>query len=440
MKGVGITTLLPLLIALIIGVVLVEITLRRTEFGVALVLGLALLAMVPDLALSTTLGPFRVSASDVVAVILLTAATGRLLRARRMTTPQTLLVLFGAVVLYSMYRGAVVFGVQDSVNEARKWVEFTSGALYLSTLEPRRDLFDRVGRLWLIAVGGVLVVALLRWGALLTGTAAGFLAPQASGSPWRVIPSSPALLLAGGLFITLPLWRAHRSPVLRYAAPVLLVAVVLLQHRTVWVAIAAGFAVLMLCSRMLARRFVIALTASVLVFSGLAFTLFDTAENPVGEQLAGSATSTGTFEWRVEGWATLLEDSGPASPTQLALGRPFGEGWERRFDGDVADSSPHSLYVELFLRVGLLGLGLLLACYAITMRRLWLSSPLPHGLITTTVILPLLTMQLASGITYTPSFSQSIFLGLGMGAVAGVPARFRAREIPQATARPLRAG
>ena len=195
----------------------------------------------------------------------------------------------------------------------------------------------------------------------------------------------------------------------------------LLQHRTVWVVTTLVGVYVLTRERALTRQALVGMVAGVVVFSALSFTVFDAGDGPIGDQLASSATETGTFEWRVAGWAALIDASGPEGPTEQLLGAPFGGGWERVLDGNVVDVSPHNMYLETYLRTGAIGLLLLLGLYAVTLRRL-VREPPPAALTgywgSGHILGGLLVGQMIYYVTYTPNAAQALLLGLAC-AVAG---------------------
>ena len=148
--------------------------------------------------------------------------------------------------------------------------------------------------------------------------------------------------------------------------------VLVLQHRSVWVAYLVGAAWLMLQERArLARRaptlLAIAMIAGMVVAIGLALGMFE----EVSEALLKSAVSVGdrssTATDRFYGWEALLENWWEAGPGTILLGFPFGTGFRRVIDGFLVEYSPHNFYVFMLLRSGLVGTTLftiatLMAC------------------------------------------------------------------------------
>jgi hypothetical protein len=407
-----------LLVGAAAGVALVEVVVRRTDVGAAIVLGLVLLGVVfPELELTIVLGPVNIGPNDLLFVLLLTAAIARLLRLRELSTAQRLLIFLGILVAWAVIRGADPHGVPAAVNEGRRSLRFVATALYFSTLEPERDLLQRIGRIWLITAAALCSLALVRWLGNAAGVSGGLFG---SGGTLRVLNSDQTLIVAQGALLALPLLVDRSRGLLRYLAPGLLVFVLLLQHRTVWIVAAAGSAYLLYRERGVAKRMLPALVAAILLLGGLVFTVFG---DDVSEQLADSAQSTGTFEWRVDGWVALLNharEEGGAE--ELTVGRPFGTGWSRVMpNGHTVEVSPHNYYIEAFLRVGFAGLVAFIWLYALILRGTAAASRLPaasSALLNLNSLHTAVAMQLVYYLTYAPDVAQAMLFGIGC-AVAG---------------------
>jgi hypothetical protein len=413
----GIFELIFLAGAAALGVWIVEVVIRRTDVGAMLVLGLMLERVASPLDLSVFVGPIRFAPDDFLLMVLLTATIARALRIERLTPTQRLFVALLLLVMWAVARGVGPFGVQGAVNEARRLLRFLVSALYFSTMEPRRDLLHRLGWLWLIAALALAAIVVARWAGNVAGLSEGFF--EGSEGPIRVVHSDQALFLAQGALIALPLFLDRTRKYARYLAPALLACVVLLQHRTVWVATIAGTIYLLYRAKAIAKRLLPALVASGAVFAVLVFTVFG-GDEEVADQLAGSAQRTDTFEWRVQGWQVLLEDAGPQSLAEVATGRPYGTGWERSFGiGRVVEVSPHNFFIESFLRVGVLGVATLLAIYALALlgtRRVLRLDTDDGTLLSPSFLHVVVAMQLPYYITYTPDTAQGMLLGLACAA------------------------
>jgi hypothetical protein len=418
---VDIELLALLVLGLVAGVAATELVIRRSDAGAALVLGYLVANEADLIDVAFNIGALNVYDSDLLRVVIVAAAAARLLRLGRLTPAQWVLLGFGLVLLWSVYRGVEANGVAAAVNEARKYITFTAVTLYFSTVEPRQEVVDRLLRMVLWAAAALAALTLLRWGANAAGVTGGILG---DGSSMRVIPSDSALIVACGALVALPALRRSWPGWIRYATPVLLVFVVLLQHRTVWVVTAAAFLYLLSRTGRLDPRVVGGLASALVVFAVLVFTVFDAVEEGIAEQLSTAATQTNTFEWRVAGWHALLTDAGPQTGPETVTGRPFGGGWERRVDGNRVDVSPHNFYIETYLRMGLAGVLGLITLYTLALRSPRRGTFGGDGLASRDLFVTLAGAQLIYYITYTPDGAQAMLLGLACAvATAGRPVR-----------------
>lgn len=390
---------------------------RDPRAGVALVLAAgALRVALPGLP-GLSLGPFSVYAEDGVLALLLAAVMARGLRGARFGGPSAALVGIAALAGLSAVRGLLLHDLSEVLNEARQTLYFLAAALYVASWRATADLRDWAARCWYGLAAFLVGLAVLRWlivlgGLPLTGP---WYNPDFAGL--RVIPSDAALVLTQAFVLLFAGWLGGGLP-LRWKrfAVVLGGAVLVLQHRSVWAALLAGAALVAVQQRQVRR---LAVPLGLLAAAALAVSLLFAPEPPPRAALEESAASTDTFEWRVEGWRVLLRDSGPQGPVEALGGRPYGTGWERRLAsvGYTTDVAPHNFYVELGLRTGLLGLGLLLFAYARAIGLLTRAAD--HTLVT------VLAIQLLYFVPYAPGIEQGMLLGLALAAArreAPVPA------------------
>jgi hypothetical protein len=433
---VSIVGLALVAVALVAALALVELLIRRTDVGAGAVLLIGVVQESGVLDLSMDVGGLNVGSRDLLFVVLLSAAAARLLRLDRLTTSQRLLVAFLVLVGWALLRGVPEHG-EAAVNQARKFLLFGAAALYFATVEPRRDILDRIGRFWIAAALALSLIVLMRWAGNLAGLSGPFFAASYEGAgSLRVIPAGQTLVLSQAAFMTLPMLGDRSRGYVRFTAPVLLALVLLLQHRTTWVITLAGLLYLLYRQRAIASRVLAGLVAALAVFTGLAFTVFDTDDVALTDSLAQNAQQTGTFQWRAEGWVVLVTETGPEGPVEILTGQPFGGSWRRVLsNGGVVEVSPHSWYVEPYLRVGLVGLGLLLLLYAVALRGTAAASRRGghEGILSADVLHTCLAVQLLFFVTYTPDASQALLLGLGcaVAAVAGPPPSPRTSPISE---------
>jgi hypothetical protein len=416
------------------GLALLDLTIRRAEVGAALVFCSAVIqaVFVFDVP-SVRLGGARVGVTDLVATVVLAAALARCLRIRRFSRYQYCVIGLGCLLLVSLVLGIAQFGVQAAVNDFRQYAFFLGAALYMATFRPTVGLLDRIGRVWLVTALLMVLLACGRWLAVFGGIDLGIPAERYGvDTAIRVLDGPYAFFLAGPLLLTVPFWmRGGQPPWVRRAGVVLLIAVVALDRRTVWLAVLVGVALLLLRGRRLrARAMPLVVAASVVTV--LAFTADVFARDAAPP---GGATSTGSVDWRVEGWSDLVT-SWSASPAHWIVGEPFGSGFARTVEGSAVTAHPHNFFIETMMLTGLGGLIALLALTFGLLRRLFWARPTGSGLFDPTVLAPLLAMQVVWYFTWIPGLEQGIVTGIAVAVAASASAPPPA--VPAPATRPVR--
>lgn len=417
-----------------VAVALLEVLVRRADLGVGLVLFAMLLqAVFVERVPSLYLGSARVELSDVVFVLVLGAALARLLRVRSFTPSLRWLLLLGVALLLSLGRGMLAIGPQPAVNDVRQYLEFVGPALYIATFRPSPALYDRLGRLWLVAAAGMLLLVTLRWLAVFAGVHLGVPAEQfGDDTAIRVIDGPYAFFLATAAVLTLPAWqlRGRRASRLRAYSLLLLLFVMLLDRRTVWAAMVVGVVVLTLRNRRFGRK-ALAMLAAAAIVTAWVFVAFPAGASGQ-EPLARSATSSGTLTWRVIGWQELVS-SWSENPANWLVGEPFGGGFQRQVEGSEVQAHPHNFYIETMLRTGVIGLAALLALSVGLLRALWRTGGRAgvgwrgHGLFGPEVLPALVAMQIVWFITWVPGPEEGVVTGLALAVVAAHARARRAR-------------
>ncbi|NMO90290.1 O-antigen ligase [Actinomycetospora sp. TBRC 11914] len=402
-----------------LGIALLDVTIRRAEVGAALVFLSAIIQAVFIFAVpSVSVGGMRVGCTDVAAVIVLAAAAARCLRLRRFGRYQYWLLLLSVLLLVSLVLGMAQHGIQTSVSDSRQYLFFVGAALYMATFRPAADLYDRIGRIWLMAAVLMILLACARWMRVFAGVDLGVPAERYGvDTAVRVLDGPYAFFLAGPLLLTVPFWlrRGQQARWVPILGAVLLVVLIALDRRTVWLAVVIGISVLLLRGRRLGARSV-ALVVAASIVTVLTFAGDVQARDQVP---AGAVTSTGSVTWRVEGWSDVIA-SWSASPVSWLIGTPFGGGFARTIDGSSTNAHPHNFYIETMIRAGLGGLIALLALTVGLLRRVWRIPVGATRLLEPGVLAPLLAMQLVWYITWVPGLEQGIVTGMAVAvALAG---------------------
>jgi hypothetical protein len=414
-----------LLVIAALGVALLELLISRADVAAALVLGSVVVQAtfvdrVPSLMLQ---GGTRVYVTDLVFGLLLAAALARLLRLRRLDRFHRWIVLLGIVLLVSLVRGAAAFGAQASIADFRQYLFFAGTSVYFASFPLSVRLNDRIGRIWLAMTVPMMVLVSLRWLAVFAGIRLGVPTERfGADATIRVIDGPYNFFLASAFVMTLPAWQhGERTRWLRWISVLLLLFVLVLNRRTVWLAILVGVAVVVLRDRRLGRR-AVALVALGAALTAVAFVSLGGLQEEGSQPLVQSGS--GNLSWRIEGWSELV-DVGSRSPTDWAVGEPFGSGFAREVEGTLEVSHPHNFYIETMIRTGVAVLGALIALTAGLLRALWRTPARYAGLLGPGVLPALLAMQLVWFLTWVPGNEQGIVTGLAIAAAAAHVSRRR---------------
>jgi hypothetical protein len=433
---------LGLLVAAALGVALLELLLRRADVAAALVFGSVVVRAyfidrVPALVLP---GGVQVYLTDMVASLILGAAVLRLLRMRRFDRFQRWLLLLGVLLLVSLVRGVAAFGMQPSIADFRQYLFFGGVAIYFATFPPAVRLYDRIGRIWLAMTIPMLLLVSARWLAVFAGIDLGVPVEKfGADAAIRVIDGPFNFFLAHAFVLTIPAWtwmRRERDRWIRWVSVLLLVFVLVLNRRTVWLAIVVGVAVLMLRDRQLGRRglLLVALGAVMTVVAFVWLGGLQEGSEPVVK------SSSGNLDWRVQGWSELVT-AWSRSPTEWAIGQPVGSGFARQIEGIETNTQygPHNFYIEILVRTGFVGLVALVALTAGLLRALWRTPARDVGLLGPGVLPALVAMQIVWFLTWPPGSEQGIVTGLAAAVAATQVSRRRlaARPVPATADRAL---
>ncbi len=394
-------------------VTLVERFVRDSAFaGAALLTVAGFLAASDGWPPATVVAGFTILPDDVLFAGLLLAALLRLLRAPTVTVPQRLLLGLAALAAWSTLRGIGIYGLGAAVNELRDFLYYLGGALYFSTALPTRETRARFATYLLRLATLLVVVVLVRWAVLpVVPSTVPFLARSEEGGI-RVIDSRWALLMAQAAMVLAPGWfRGGMGRGRTWLLGLLVLETLVLQHRTVWLALIGGIGMLVLSSPELGRRVMRAVAAVTVVSGALILVLIGTEESALPQ----SPVDPNTVVWRYEGWAALVgQDLGGVE--ELALGRPMGSGYERQIRGYTVDVTPHNYFLQVFLRMGGAGVVLLLLLLRVTMRRLRTAAGSDDDLLSPPILRIVIAMAALFLVAWKPDEIQGIILGLAVAA------------------------
>lgn len=282
----------------------------------------------------------------------------------------------------------------------------------------------QVGRIFMalyVAAMALAFLSIYRWISYAVGVTGPWFDPV---TPLRVLDSSGTLVIAVAMLPGLAMWMGlnERRIGMMYTAPLLLLVVMVLGHRTVWVATLAalGAAWWMAGRKRKGKGGQAGLLVPLGVGSVVLVALFALApDSTVTHEFQRSVTETqqknSTLAWRVDSWKSLVDDWVAGGPLVWPAGKPFGAGTRRYIESQGMETtvSAHSHYVSLLIRGGLLVLFAYVAAQIVALRRL-LSRPVaaPDWLGGEALALFIIA-NMVFAISYSPDYMQALFMGLG---------------------------
>lgn len=392
--------------------------------GAAIVLGLyfaeAVLLALPPVSLGLLIYP-----QDLVFVGLFLIGVIRGLMQSHASRLQIVLLLIITVDLALFAAGTFKFGTNAGV-ELRPFFYLSAGTLYFSSFKYDEHALHNLERLLIVVVTCFLLLAAYRWAADIVGFGGVNWGQRVGARAMRVLNSSHALFLLAALFV---LAHGLDQSVSRFRAVFLasvLIAIIVLQHRTVWIALLIGMALMLRLRPSYFRWTSSPITVFLVMPAALMAVITVLIASPtLTDSLVLSVTEAfqskrSTFMWRVSGWQELISDWLAGGPVVNVFGFPYGKGW-RHYVPDIsqfADYSPHSFYVQTLLRGGLIKLALVGTLFGATaialLQRYRDGTGEARAALFTAVVLAIATYL----ITYGTDYFMGVMLGIALSLAA----------------------
>ena len=360
---------------------------------------------------SLQLGSLNINPLDGLATLSIASSLASLLlKKNRISKINLIFLMLGVLLAISLLRGISLYGIELTVRYFRVYFYFYAATLAIMPLQSKPGILRSFLKwsgwtTWLL-----LGIALSRWIAVALGFYKNpeWIAP--GGLMTRVIFASPTFFILQAAIFAWTLSKRPQSMSWQGLMPYTIVpAIILLQHRTVWVILAFTlFAIFLLQRRVRPDLFLLGLAGSLLT-TGMVLVLWD---NPVITSLTGSVQNLNNLTWRIEGWLALLTPDRFTSVWDYFIGQPFGTGYERYLFGSTyaTEYSPHNFYVQTFLNIGGIGLLILVGIYVSTLRLLVFKKQEPHKLAFSLILIS----QLLYFLTYAPNYEQGLLLGFAI--------------------------
>lgn len=417
--------LVPLVLALTVAYSGIRLV-TSLGFGVALVLGLfgleTWLVSLPALRIGLNIYP-----QDLVFVGLAAVGGIRMLIGTNPRPAAFAWFFFGVMLVVSFVLGVFKYHTEAGV-DLRPTFYFWATALYIGSFRIGITEANRIMKMSLVVGVVVLLIVFYRWVSDALHLGSVVYNQIGAGKPLRVLMAGQAYFLAA-LTIMLA-WSASTGRISKWASWLFLpfaLAVLLLQHRSVWVATLVGLGVLYLGEPRLRGRFmrisviggaVGAILLTPLIAIGVMDPIFTALDESVKETMLSRGS---TLTWRMDSNRELLTKWANGGIQEYLIGNPFGSGYERFLAdlGHVTNYSPHNFYLQMLLRVGLVGLMAILVAYLYAIRRLWIGR-LQDATTGFAGYLPLAAVLVSSLVFFYPygaHFIQGLFLGLALAVM-----------------------
>lgn len=239
---------------------------------------------------------------------------------------------------------------------------------YFCTVKASPALLQRINNALVFTACALCLLIYYRWvSAALDPVYAALLEEfVTTGVSFRVVGSSPTLIIA---MAACALMYKATTKGISFAQwllmPIFVLTVIALQHRSVWVSLAAGIMILtyaMQRQRGAGKTAIAILALALPLVFGASFAGKDSSVIASVKSSADRAMSTdeGTMVSRVSRWNELLENwVNSRNPVTYAIGKPYGSGYASVVSEDgkqTVDFSPHNHFVHILYRGGLLGL------------------------------------------------------------------------------------
>jgi len=363
---------MQLLIAISIFAVIlcyIYLLIRRSDVALMGVLGVHLLGLTVGDPIRV-IGGLHISLGDLVYMCTLAAGVIRAVqRIKVITPPRVLAICYLSLFALSLFRGLSTYGIATASNASRSFLGSLLAFLYFLDVDVDDWAIKRYIKIYLAFGGALCLIALLAYAGLPVGGAAIAIARGGVPDP-RVLPASSAAAICIAGVMSLAVYQYRKHGMVAQCLPIIFFAfAIYLRHRTVWVMMLACFLAMPLVDSRLFRRVIPAALVAAVVVGGLAVYGTTHREGVDEADFAQSATNTGTWEWRVNGWVELFFDSEQTPLTVVAGKSMGGDFWRIDPETHLAITvAPHDEFLTEYLRVGLIGA---LCILLFTLQPLW---------------------------------------------------------------------
>lgn len=353
---------------------------------------------------------------DIAFIPLLLATIYRLVFKQEWPYASPLWIAVGAIIFVNILLGLKQFGTAAGV-DGRNMFYYWAGTLYFMSFAYDRVMLDLIAKYWLRVCLALMAIVYFRFVAefLHLSIAQNWINADPTGVRFRVINSSQAYLLSICVLMLfhryiLPTETAKSSRVLLV---LFAVAVIGLQHRSVWAATLFGILSLFMLPgvakhKLVFKFAVLGAVGMLMLLPLLSMGYLDNfIESILGQAEKATNLQTGTFGARRKAWEQIMHYWSGQDFSEQLFGDPFG--------GSYAGlpNSPHNFFFQSLLRVGLVGNFLIYFTYLAILAKLYISlvkfKQHRHYPI---LLVMLIAGQLAYYIPYAPHAEHGVILGI----------------------------
>lgn len=268
----------------------------------------------------------------------------------------------------SMILGFVEYGANSEwVGDVRSFGLFIVGLLFFARFFEAK-LYSKYIIFIEVLMFVILVVSIVLWG-LDIGFGIHPLTSQANatlsdgGSTMRFVQPQQVLVMA--LYVLYLVRKSIRkNQCISLKAMIYFVAVILFQHRSVWLALGTGLIVI-LYTECVRSKVSFKLSFQIVVLAIIAVGIVLTGTDDITENIrngfelmdkmaTGASLENTTASTRMDIWDAVRQD---LTGIAVWVGRPFGYGYGKTIGWDA---SPHSGYIRMLGRTGYIGLAVLI--------------------------------------------------------------------------------
>ncbi|MDD4914422.1 MAG: O-antigen ligase family protein [Methylococcales bacterium] len=362
---------------------------------------------------SFTLG-LHIYIHDPIFVLLFLSALYRLFFAQQIFQVSMAWLILGLLIFINLYSGWKINGSAAGV-DFRYYFYYWAGTLYFMSFSYSREMLEKILKIWFWLTLVLLAIAYFRFVAefLHMPIAETWIKDDPTGIRFRVLKSEKTYLLA----VTIILLFVHylipeaKKPS-KLITSLFVFAVVLMQHRSVWMATMVGIVSVSLfpgikTTRMFGNLLTLGIVGGILLFPLIYLGYAEVFLHSISHTAGLSNLHQGTMGARMSGWEQYLELFTKLSTLYQVFGEPMAGS-----PGGLKEGL-HNFYLQVLSRVGLIGLGIIMACYAVSLFKLFVNAGRqPQYRLYYALFFMLLFEQLTFYIPYSNQPEHGIILGI----------------------------